>query len=347
MNKTIAELLDIYIITFNRSKSLDKTLEQILNKVSPIKDFEIKIIDNNSSDNTSLIIQKWQKNHPNIKYIKNKYNIGGNANIVKAFLDASKQYVWVLCDDDEYQWDSWNEVELAIYNNESAIVVGNTDEPQINIVQLFAQTSFVPGVIYKTSLIDAEVIDNMTYNISNMFPHMAISAKLINENFSFKIISKEIVIYNSPDIFLEQTYTRGVLNENLHPFRKNLMYLAGYANTTQLIKDKNLRNNILCNRRFYKPSINSVELFALNDIKYNGSSYNLTCIFLALNFWSRVKFLLNFFIYKIFGKIFYIYKSEYIDKKTNNIIIDYRVKIFSIIKTKLFKRRCKIGAIIK
>ena len=187
----------------------------------------------------------------------------------------------------------------------------------------------------------------MTYNISNMFPHMAISAKLINEHISFKIVSKEIVIYGTPDIPIEQTYTRGLSSDNLHPFRKNLMYLAGYASATLLIKDKKLRKEILCKRHFYNPHINSIELFALNDSKYNGSSYNLFCIFLALDIWGKVEFLLKFFLYKILGKVFFIYKNEYIDKTTNEIVIDYRMKILSIIKTKLFKRKFKRGVFTK
>lgn len=333
----INKLLDIFIITYNRVAKLENTFVQIFSESSPIKNFEITVIDNNSTDTTELIVQKYQKKYQNLNYTKNKYNIGGNANIVKAFLEANKKYVWVLCDDDNYQWDSWKEVEEAIIANENAIVVGNTDEPQMNIVQLFAQTSFVPGVIYKTSLIDSDVIDNMTYNISNMFPHLAISAKLINENLPFKIISKEIVVYSSPDIPLEQTYTRGVDNKNLHPFRKNLMYLAGYANAALLIKDKNLRNRILCNRRFYNPHINSIRLFELNDKKYNCSIYNLLCIFFALDIWGKFEFLLKYFLYKIFGKVFYIYKNEHIDKNTKDIVISYNMKILSIIKTKLFK----------
>lgn len=57
----------------------------------------------------------------------------------------------------------------------------------------------------------------MQYNISNMFPHMAISAKLINENKSFKIISEPIVIYKGDEMPVEKTYTRG-LGGYLHPY---------------------------------------------------------------------------------------------------------------------------------
>ena len=100
----VAASLDIFLITYNRAKSLDKTLSQILSVESPIRDFEIQIIDNNSTDNTREIVAKWQEEFPNLKYEKNKYNIGGNANIVKAFYRANKDYVWVLADNDDFNW---------------------------------------------------------------------------------------------------------------------------------------------------------------------------------------------------------------------------------------------------
>ena len=57
---SISDSLDIFLITYNRAKSLDKTLSQILSVESPIRDFEIQIIDNNSTDNTREIVAKWQ-----------------------------------------------------------------------------------------------------------------------------------------------------------------------------------------------------------------------------------------------------------------------------------------------
>ena len=56
----IAEKLDIFLITYNRAPYLKKTLEQLFSAESPIKNFPITIIDNNSTE--------IFKNYENIKY---------------------------------------------------------------------------------------------------------------------------------------------------------------------------------------------------------------------------------------------------------------------------------------
>ena len=75
---------------------------------------QITILDNASTDGTSDLIKEYFKKFPNIVHIRHNRNIGGNANIVRAFESATKEYLWILCDDDFYCWDYWNELEQAI-----------------------------------------------------------------------------------------------------------------------------------------------------------------------------------------------------------------------------------------
>lgn len=335
----ISEKLDIFLITYNRAKKLDKTLSQILAIDSPIKDFTITVIDNNSTDDTSLIVQKYQKTNPNLLYEKNKYNIGGNGNIARTFEKATKEYIWILCDDDNYFWDGWNEVETAILNKEEAIVISDIDFPQLNNAQLFAQTSFLPGVIYKTSNVDDDVIIGMQYNISNMFPHMVLSAKLFNDEKQFKIISNPIVIYGGDEGPVEETYTRGV--KNYHPLMFQLSYTAAYANTLWFIKNKKLRAE-LSHRKFYYPKFNSAEVFYDNcKNKFQNSCYNLFCIYNVLDFWSKIKFVLNFICFYTLYKIIYIYTKEDYDKINNIIVKRLRIRLFSKLKTNIYTYKYK------
>ena len=345
MTKSISELLDIYIITFNRAKALDKTFEQILAENSPINDYEIQIIDNNSSDNTSLIVQKWQKNHPNIKYTKNKYNIGGNANIMKAFYNAKKDYVWVLADNDLYSWESWSEVEKAILNQKDAVMVSTYEVPKLNVAQFFIQTTFLPGVIYKTSLIDNEVMGNMAYNISNMFPHLALSAKLINEKRDTYIVSKAIIDVgdNTDEKTGEYIYTRGYEQSCVHKLMKDLNWMAGYANSLYMISDKKTRNYIATHNLFYMSKLNSAEVFFLNNKLSNGSLYNLLSIFCVLNFWNKIQFLINWLFYYTLFRIVYIYSGTTRPDIKGFIYKQYRIRILNLIKTKLFKLKIKIN----
>ncbi len=343
MDKSISELLDIFIITFNRSKFLDNTLDQILADKSPIKDFEIRIIDNNSSDDTCSVVERWQKKYPNIKYTKNKYNIGGNANIMKAFYDAQKEYVWVLADNDTYNWESWTEVENAIINKKDAIMVSSYELPTLNIAQFFIQTTFLPAIIYRRDLLDDEVMGNMAYNISNMFPHLALSSKIINENKETYIVKRAIINVgdNTDPETGKYIYTRGYKESGVHPLMKDMNWIAGYANSLHLITDKKVRNYIATNNLFYMSKLNSARVFFLNKILSGGSLYNLLSVYCVLSFWSKIKFLLNWLLYNTLFRIVYIYSEVSRPEDIGNIYRQYRIMLFNTMKTKLFKVKIK------
>ncbi|MCD8025176.1 MAG: glycosyltransferase, partial [Candidatus Gastranaerophilales bacterium] len=331
----LKEKLDIFIITYNRADSLEKTFEQILAYDSPIKNLTITVFDNNSTDDTCSVVHKLQSNHPNLKYCKNEHNIGGNANIVKAFLSAKKDYVWILCDDDKYDWASFDSVKEGITENADAIIVSDIDYPKAGLANLYAQTTFLPGVIYKTSNIDETVIENMFYNVPNMFPHLALSSKLINENKKFKIIPKGIVIYGfkEGELLLSKTYIRGCTKDDLHPFRRYLSYYAGYANSLHLVKDKKQRKIIAAKRRFFT-NLNSSRLFFQNEKYCNNSLYNLFCIFLALDIVDRFWFIVNLILFYTIYRIIYFDVSENYNIQTSKTVKTVYIRLFYFIKTR-------------
>ena len=286
----INELLDIFIITYNRAAKLENTFKQIFSNSSPIKNFEITVIDNNSTDTTELIVQKYQKKYQNLKYTKNKYNIGGNANIMKAFLSAQKEYVWILADNDNYNWESWSEVEQAVIDKKDAIMVSTSELPKEDIAQFFIQTTFLPGVIYKTELIDDDVMGNMAFNISNMFPHLALSSKLINENKDVLIVKKAVVevCSNIDEITGEYKYTRGYSDKKVHPLMRDMNWIAGYANSLYMIQDEKLRSYIATHNRFYISELNSAKIFFYNNKESNCNLYNILSIFCVLNIPNKI-----------------------------------------------------------
>ena len=57
----LKDKLDIVLITYNRKNCLQKTFEQIFAENSPIKDFDITILNNASTDGTSEFIEKYCK----------------------------------------------------------------------------------------------------------------------------------------------------------------------------------------------------------------------------------------------------------------------------------------------
>ena len=59
--------LEIFIITYNRREKLQKTLNQIFDINSPVRNFDIKIIDNSSNDGTGELCAEYKKRFHNIK----------------------------------------------------------------------------------------------------------------------------------------------------------------------------------------------------------------------------------------------------------------------------------------
>ena len=172
----LKEKLQIYIITYNRKEKFKRTLDFIFADSSPIKDLDITILDNASTDGTSELIEDYRQKHPNITHIKHPINIGGNPNICRAFemgASCNKEYFWVLCDDDYFDFSNWYEVEEQIEKGTDIICLSNYvfEKPEQfddKAYQLY-QLTFVPAGIYKSSLITNNVLMTMYDSIYKMF----------------------------------------------------------------------------------------------------------------------------------------------------------------------------------
>jgi abequosyltransferase len=94
-------LLTIAIPTYNRSKYLNLCLAQIGNQFHGNEQIiELLVSDNNSTDNTEEIVQKYISQGYPIKYVKNKQNIGPDHNFLQCFNLAKGKYVLIFGDDD-------------------------------------------------------------------------------------------------------------------------------------------------------------------------------------------------------------------------------------------------------
>ncbi len=308
---TIKDKLDIFIVTYNREENLDTTLKQLMAENSPVRDFDIHILDNNSTDNTYNIVKKYQTINQNIKYEKNVYNIGLGFNIAKAFYLAKKEYVWVLADNDYFDFDNWNEVEYAIKKSNDVIIISNFNCPETDIAQFIIQCTFLPGRIFKTSNITDTVIGSMLFNAAYMFTDIALIAKLINNKKKFYLCSKAIcLIGNNIDKKTKvHYYHRGFTDDEIHPMLKNISWDAGFANSIHQIKDKKIRNYILKNRLHTAP-VNSISVY--NNQK---NLYNVLCIFNALSTVDKFIYLLKI-LYRY--SFYYLFKIEVLYSRQHN-----------------------------
>lgn len=95
-----APILSIAIPTYNRSAFLNRCLESIVMQAIGLStSIELIVSDNASTDDTSTVVEKYQKKFP-VKYFVNTVNKGSDFNIATCFAKAQGKYVWIFGDDD-------------------------------------------------------------------------------------------------------------------------------------------------------------------------------------------------------------------------------------------------------
>ena len=196
----LKDKLQIILITYNRINALKNTFEQIFEKDSPIKDCSITILNNASTDGTTDLINEYKSNFPNINHIINSKNIGGNANICRAYevsAELNKEYTWILCDDDFYNFQNWNEVERYMELKKDIICVADyafpSDKYKQNTAYQILQLSFVPACIYRTESLTDNIMFTMYESTFSLFPHLALTIDIINSKKDIAVLSKPIV----------------------------------------------------------------------------------------------------------------------------------------------------------
>lgn len=246
--------LEIFIITYNREKLLTRTFGYLLSENSPVKNVDIRIIDNCSTDGTETLVRQYMKKYTNISYTKNNRNIGFSGNACRAFEYANKKYFWILSDDDIYDFSAWDEVEKAMLEDVDLIVVSRMyiGETMINKnATVLNELTFIPAAIYKTAFITPDVMVYAVLDAATVAPQIALAASVINHNGKITMTSKVIVEnYRDPEFNLEKhTHDRVPLQGNSlkHEFENPWNFYCGLALAFDSVKDVQVRHDALLN----------------------------------------------------------------------------------------------------
>ena len=109
--------LEIFVITYNRAEKLKSTLEKLADNRSPVRNFDVKILDNASTDNTENICHEFVQKHPNFTYVRNKINVG-----IKTF--SIKPYIYSLLVpvNGTFKWNTIPSIDIfpQVFNNHLA-----------------------------------------------------------------------------------------------------------------------------------------------------------------------------------------------------------------------------------
>ena len=91
-------LVSVGVPVYNGERYLVETLESL--RAQSLRDFEIVISDNASTDRTAEICQSYQAKDPRVRYFRNEQNIGGALNFTRVFeLSSAPLFHAGSCDD--------------------------------------------------------------------------------------------------------------------------------------------------------------------------------------------------------------------------------------------------------
>lgn len=124
---SVNQRLAITIPTYNRADFLDYSLEVHI-PIMQVHNIPIYISDNASTDNTRLIVEKWQQVYPYIYYHRNDENLGPDKNFELALKMPTTDYVWLLGDTYQITSDSLNRVLQNSEDFFDAILVNISNE---------------------------------------------------------------------------------------------------------------------------------------------------------------------------------------------------------------------------
>ena len=196
--------VNIAIPTYNRSKSLRRTLLFLNASLEGMDNIYINVIDNCSTDNTKHILtfmeDYFQGSSLNFSYNVNDRNIGldGSIMFIARNILSSKGFTWFLSDDDYLLSDGVRLFVEILSTSNKKMEIANFLNPQYKELQFdsLLRASFLPSVALKSDFKPVAGIDSLQ---GYGYIHLAVINTII-ENKSEIGVSEFIVGIQMPNI---------------------------------------------------------------------------------------------------------------------------------------------------
>lgn len=108
----VPPFLTIAIPTYNRAAALERTLDIVVPQLDGAS--RLVVIDNASIDDTARVCDRYRRTDAPIEIIRNRVNIGANANIMRCCEHAGDGHLWILPDDDQPHPDAVRTIRAVI-----------------------------------------------------------------------------------------------------------------------------------------------------------------------------------------------------------------------------------------
>ena len=264
LNKKKQPKISIFLPTYNKEKFINKCVRSIQNQT--LKDLEIIVVNDNSSDNTIKIINDLAKYDNRIKIVNNYNNHGLLYSRAMGILNSSGEYIMNVDPDDELQS---NDSLEYLYNQ---TLTSKVDIINFNILDNGSKNIIKKCTNYNEILKQPNLF-NLIFASNNIIYDSLVWNKLIKkETFikAYKFFKNEI--YNGKWNYFEDDIWSILVNK----FAKSklcinkLVYIYNYNENSLMHKRTGLMEiqNILYRHEMYKKIFQKKE-----DEKYLIAEY--------------------------------------------------------------------------
>jgi len=196
--------LTIVIPTYNRCEILLKNLNVLLPQLTD--EVELYILDNNSKNKINC---HFFKKYNNIYYINNRYNVGGNENILRAFEYGIGEYIWVLGDDDKISDQAISIILSDISKNNNVTIFNYYSNSEnhfqrreyksgfgfleyLKLADNLGELLFISGLIFKREIATINISWAHNNQMSCM-PMLLVSKNALSGNNKFTYSNKTLI----------------------------------------------------------------------------------------------------------------------------------------------------------
>ena len=205
-------LLTVAIPTYGRPHELRQCIQFLRNQSSHL--FHLLILDNASPVAASSALGDLLDDFPaaSVRIVRNRVNIGGDANILRCFELCETEYLWVLGDDDEPLQDAVKTVYGEIGDHPDTIffnfacelyprtkeAVTNTLDEFISSVDSFSNILLISTSVYRRAALvpQLQIAYNYTYSMASQV--VLVLRALLAESGNCRLLQKRIVKWTPP-----------------------------------------------------------------------------------------------------------------------------------------------------
>ena len=210
-----ADLVPV-LITFNRASALARTLAAFQGSAFGRGPFVV--LDNASTDGTAEVIRQVQSGWPELRWVRNPFNVGGPANILRAVEVTDSRYLWVIGDDDQWFLDDLDEFFQVLRQGEATVVrlgwlVGDAHRGRTlgarhlsrHEPMLFASFSMISATVVRRDLV-LKHLPSAYAGVGDAYPQLVPLLKAFNgEDFPVHTLTRDLMVHTpatAPGYFL-------------------------------------------------------------------------------------------------------------------------------------------------